>query len=297
MSIACGGVHATVQAATISQADTSLQARRDGVASIPLDQLTAQTQEKISWVVSRPSIYRRLPVEQNRSDADMHLFLVRYPEVVVNIWERMEITKVSLKRTGPFAFIASDGAGTVSDVQLVYGTPTLHIYYATTQYTGPLLARPVTANCVLLMKTKYEEDSSGETVVTNQLDVFVRIKNRGIDLVAKTLQPLVGRAADFNFRESIKFMARVSRTAEENATGVQTLATRLDGCDEKVKQRFANLSELVAKRADERMIATRSRRPPTAQPAPPPVHVGQVPATPPATSPVPTAVKRLDLRR
>jgi hypothetical protein len=278
------GEHTDVQAAPISQADTSPQAKQDGVQSIPFAELKPETQAKIQWVVSRPSIYRRLPLQQNTTDADMHLFLVRYPEVVVNIWELMNVTKVSLRRTGQYSFHASDGAGTVSDVQLVYGTPTVHIFYTTTQYTGPLMSRPITAKCVLLLKSKYEQDRSGETIVTNQLDVFVRIDNRGVNLVAKALQPLVGRAADFNFRESVKFLSRVSRTAEENSDGVQRLATRLKACDVTVRERFSQLSELVADRADARMIAEKSRLHRAVQRPRPTLSVGQVPIKPVAAS-------------
>jgi len=247
-------------AATPVPATTSRAARNEAVQAIPFDQLNEPTQAKVWDVVSKPSMYRRMPVEAIDCDADLYLFLVRYPEVVVNIWDVMGVTKVAVRRTGEYALTASDGAGTLSNVELVYGTRDTHLFYATGKYEGRLTKRPVTARCVLLLKSGYTKTGNGRTIVTNRLDLFIRFDNAGADILAKTLHPLVGRTADFNFKASIGFLSRVSHAAETNSYGVKRLAARLTKVDPAVRRRFAELSGKVQKNTAARLSSAANSR-------------------------------------
>jgi hypothetical protein len=126
-----------------AKASTSRSAKEEAIAGIPFDKLKADVRARLSDIVEKPSMYRRLPNQKIHCDPDMYLFLVRYPEVVVNIWELMGVTNVKLKRVGQYAFECSDGAGTVAKVELVYGTRDLHLLYVEATYEGPLTGRKV----------------------------------------------------------------------------------------------------------------------------------------------------------
>ena len=125
----------------LSPGTTSKKTRKQAIAAIPYNQLKPETRAKVSAVVDKPSIYRRLPVTSIDVDPDMFLFLVRYPEVIVNIWQIMGVTRMTVDRDGPFSLKSNDGAGAVSDVDLIYGTNNKNIYYAEGTYEGPLLKR------------------------------------------------------------------------------------------------------------------------------------------------------------
>jgi len=235
-------------AAPSTAAPTSRPARQEAIRALPFAQLTDQAKQKLSAVVSAPSVYRRMPVNVIDCDPGFYVFLVRHPEVVVNIWDLMGITKVSAKRTGPFTFHASDGAGTVTNVELVYGTDNTHVFYADAAYDGPLTHRPVRAKCVLLLRSQYSRRGDKRILISSQMDVFVRFDSKGADIVAKTLHPLVGRMADRNFVESTGFVGRLSRAAETNGYGVRRMAGRLKKVDPAVRERFGSLAvELVEK--------------------------------------------------
>lgn len=90
--------------------------RKQTVSSLPLDQLNPQTRDKINSVVKKPSVYRRLPVTSISADPDHFRFLVRHPEVVVNIWQLMGVTQMETERTGPYTIKSNDGAGTISSI-------------------------------------------------------------------------------------------------------------------------------------------------------------------------------------
>ena len=148
----------------------------------------------------------------------------------------------------PYVFDAADGAGTLSRVELVYGTPNLHVMYGEGEYEGPLLKNKITGKCVLVLRSDYYAGASGETLVQNRLDVFMSVDQRGIGMLAKTLHPLVGKAADHNFVETTRFLGRMSRTAEENGPGVQRMASRLEGVSAEVRQEFSELALLTHRR-------------------------------------------------
>ena len=235
-------LHGAADAVTVGTSTTQKAARNDAIGSVPFDELNATARRKITAVTGDPTIFRRMPVELIDSDPEMYLFLVRHPEVVVNIWELMGITQVSLDRTGDFTYDTDDGAGTTSNMELVYGTRDVHIFYGQGLYAGPLLKRKVTGRCVLVLHTGYARQEDGRTLITSRLDVFLQLDQVAADLVAKTLHPLVGRTADHNFAESVRFLGRMSRSAQRNGPGMQTLATRLSNVDPAVRRRFSDLA-------------------------------------------------------
>lgn len=240
-------------------ADNSLQSQQEALRSIPLNKLNEEAQRKVMSVLERPSIYRRLPTKSVDCDPDMFLFLVRNPEVVVNIWEIMGISQMVAERTGPYSWKGNDGQGTDSQVELVYGTDELHLFYGEGFYEGPLLKRKVSGRCVMLLRTGYGLGQDMRAIVSNRLDVFIAIDNVGAELIAKTLQPLVGSTADTNFTEAARFLSKLSLTAEENPDGMHRLAAKLNRCDQNVKQGFVAVSATVNQRVAQRLARNLER--------------------------------------
>ena len=258
----------SLAAAGPADATNSRAARLDAVRSIPFDKLDAGMTAKVRSIVSRPSIYRRMPLRVINCDPNMYLFLVRHPEVVVNIWKVMGISKVELTRTGPDSFRATDGAGTVGMLQYCFSDHDTHLIYAEDTYQGPMVSRPIRAQCVLVLKSGYMQETDSKYYVTNRLDAFIQIQHAGAELLAKTFQPLVAKSADYNFSETAAFLSNVSRTAERNPPGVARLANRLKDLEPDVRARFAELALEVGERAQEQQEAQIASRSEVATPKP-----------------------------
>lgn len=237
---------------------TSRAARQEAIRELPLRSLKEPLQSQIRQIVLDPTIYRRLPIEVIPCDPQLYLFLVRYPEVVVNMWQLMGVTQAVIKRTSAYAYDARDGAGTVSEVQLVYGTRDQHLFLAEGYYDGPLLPRRVTGRCALLLTSAYSDGEQQRSYISNRLDVFLQLDRVGVELVAKTLHPLLGRTIDTNFAESARFVGQVSFVAENNGPGVQRLASRLDNVQPQVRAKFARLASSINQRAALRQFETDS---------------------------------------
>ncbi len=265
-ALACGAIGAlstfpgSLFAADSNAADSSLQSQREAAQAMPINKLNEEAQRKVLSVLERPSIYRRLPTKSVDCDPEMFVYMIRNPEVIVNIWELMGISQMVAQRTGPYAWKGDDGQGTQSNIELVYGTDELHLLYGEGVYEGPLLKRKIAGRCVLLLRSGYGLAPNFRTQVSNRLDVFLAIDNVGAELIAKTLQPLVGSTADTNFTEAAKFLSKLSQTAETNPDGMPRLAQKLNRCDENVKQGFASVSTTVGQRVAERTAANVQRR-------------------------------------
>ncbi len=218
-------------------------------------------------VVNAKCLFRRLPVQVIECDPELYLFLVRHPEVVVNIWEVMKISNVALSRTGQDSFRATDNAGTLCDVKYCYSSHDTQVIYAEGTYNGPVLAKPVRARCVLLLKSGYVQETNGRYYVTNRMDTFIQIDHAGVDLLAKTIQPLLHRSADYNFVETASFFSTISRTAEANPAGMYRLAGKLTNLEIDVRDRFAELAVATARKARQRQsIQTSALTPPSKSP-------------------------------
>ena len=220
-------------------ATTSRQARDEALRAIPYDQLNEKVIARIRSVVAKPTIYRRLPSHTMQCDPKLYVFLVRHPEVVVGIWDAMGATQIDLKRTGAFTHTATDGAGTSSDLELIYGTQNLHIYYGDGYYEGSLFKKRLRGRAVLLLRSQYQHDRQGRPVVTSKLDMFLALDNVTVDAIAKTFHPVVGHFADLNFRETANFVGRLSEAATHNGEAIQRLSNRLKKVTPDVRRQFA----------------------------------------------------------
>lgn len=231
------------------ESSTSSTDRNAAIRAIPFQQLNDESRDKIQRVVSKPDLYRRLPVVTIDCDPDLYLHMVRNPEIVVNMWHLGGITQIDLERVGQFTLDATDGAGTTSRVELVYGTPNIHIYYGRGTYEGPLIRNRISGNCVMVLRSEYLKGKSGESLVRNRLDVFVAVDQRGVGMIAKTLHSVMGHTIDNNFVETVNFLSKVSKTAETDGPAVQELAHNLDMVSTDTREKFGQLAMLTYQRA------------------------------------------------
>lgn len=250
----------TAHSAGKDEADTSPLSRDEAIRALPLAELTAETRRKLLAVVERPSIYRRLPQKSIDCDPALYLFLIRNPEVVVNIWQIMGISNMTAERRGPYLWKGNDGAGTICDVELVYGTDDLHVLYSDGFYEGSVLARKLSGRCVLILQSGFAQSADRRWQVGNRMDVFLQIDNLAADVIARTLSPWIGKVADSNFHESCRFASKLAQTAEQNGPGVQRLADKLSKVEPPVREEFSKVASAVHQRAALRDVEPTTRR-------------------------------------
>lgn len=217
--------------------------------SIPLDKLTSEDRAKVNSVLSNVSIFRRMPVKVVDCDPDLYLFLVRHPDVIINIWAMMRVSRLQLREVGENRFQITEPAGTSARFEYVYRNHSTHVLYGEGTYEGPLMARPVKGRGVLVLKCGYIRETNGRYYITSRLDSFISIEPVGAELIGKTVSPLLGKTVDNNFVQSLAFVGSLSRTAELNSPGVQHLAMQLKHVSPETRIRFAELAGNMARKS------------------------------------------------
>lgn len=238
----------TTSRSSSSKADTSSQARRSAIESIPLDKLDAEAQAKVRSVLSQVTVFRRLPVRVIDCDPNLYLFLIRHPDVVVNIWEVLKVSSLQLRQTGPLTYRVAETAGTLAKAEFLYQSHDTHIIYGEGFYDGPLFMKPMKGRCLMVLKTGYVREPNGRYYITTRLDTFLRVESGAAELLTKVFHPLVGKTADVNFVQTVAFLGSLSRTAEVNHQGVQRLASRLKNVRLESRETLATLAAKIGER-------------------------------------------------
>ncbi|MEM6362906.1 MAG: hypothetical protein AAF539_16745 [Planctomycetota bacterium] len=218
---------------------TRQPSRQTVLRSLPLDRLTPDARQKIVSVASKPTLYRRLPPQTIACERSMFLFLTRNPDVLVGLWDLMGITKVKSKRLSTYQIEATDGIGTQCLVDLIYGDASQHIFYVEGSYDGKMTPTPIRGKGVFVLRSSYT-NTNGKSVVSGSLDCFVQLDSLGIDLIARTLSPVIGRSADSNFEQTAHFIAQVNEASVRNPPAMLNLAGRLPQVTPPTRASFAD---------------------------------------------------------
>jgi hypothetical protein len=230
------------------EATTSDAARRDAIRSIPLNKLSPDDRAKVKAVLSNISLFRRLPTRVVDCDPEFYAFLVRHPDIVVNIWEMFKISRLKLREVDDGEFRIAESAGATATIRFVYQNHDTHVIYGEGVYEGALLARSVKGRGVLVLKSGYVRETNGRYYVTSRMDSFLSIEPAGAELVTKTISPVLGKTVDNNFIQTLAFVGSLSRTAETNSRGVQRLGEQLTHVPPEVRDRFVELAADMPKK-------------------------------------------------
>ncbi|MCC9654460.1 hypothetical protein LOC70_01355 [Rhodopirellula sp. JC737] len=229
----------------------SVAHRQEILNALPMERLTPEAKQRILGIAEKPTLFRRLPSQIIPCDRDMFLFLTRNPDVLVGLWDLMGITKVQSTRTGPYQLDASDGVGTLCRVDLVYGDANKHIFVVDGSYDGKMTPTEIRGKGVFVLESTYTVGDDGKTRVSGVLDCFVQLDSLGIDLIARTMSPIIGRSADSNFEQTAQFIAQVSEASERNPSAMLDIAGRLPQVNEATRDAFAQTILGVARRGQQ----------------------------------------------
>ena len=246
-----GDVVADGTAARIDSGSSSRETRRRAVAALPLERIMEPQRRAVDACVRSATLYRRLPVETVVCDADLLDFALQKPETIVDMWRVLGISRLSLDPTAAGQWRLSDGYGTVGVLRLVHreqqGLSGLLVFHGRGAYTGPLSPRNLTGSCVLLVRHGPAMPAvEGRQRQTIQIDSFVDMDGVGLEIVTRTLQPLIVRSAAANFHEICLFVSTLSESARSNPEGVAQLAGRLPQTTPADRQALATIARRAA---------------------------------------------------
>ena len=232
---------------------SSRHARRRAVEALPLAQMAPGDRQAIETSLASTTLYRRLPVELFACDSDLLCFALDKPEAIVDIWRLLGISRLSLDPVGPAQWRLADGYGTVGLLRLAHRERRqdggMLVFHGRGAYTGPLSPKNLTGSCVLMIRYRQAEPMvDGRHRQAVQIDAFLDMDGIGLEIVTRTLQPLIVRSAAANLHEICLFMASLSDSAAANPEGVASLARRLPRTAEADQQALATIALASAHR-------------------------------------------------
>ncbi len=230
------------------QGTSSESARLSAIQALPLDKLDAQDRAKVHAVLANITIFRRMPVRVIDCDPDLYLFLVRHPDVVINIWNTLKISQLQLRQTRPEQFRLNEESGVMANLEYLYSSHDMHLIYAEGVYDGSTFGRQVRGSGVFCLKSGYIRETDGRYYVTSRLDAFISVEPSAVEIVAKALHPLLGFTADNNFTQTIAFVGSLSRTTEQNSRSIERMATQLYNVQPDVRVQFAKLAQKISEK-------------------------------------------------
>jgi hypothetical protein len=207
-------------------------ARRRALAAVPLDRLPEADRRAVEKCLRSHTIHRRLPVETVTCDAELVDFVLTRPEVLVDVWRVLGISRLSLDPTGPRQWRLADGYGTVGTVRLLHherwAAGGVLVFHGRGGYTGPLSPRDLTGSCLVIVRhAPAPADADGRPRQAVQIDAFLDVDGLGLELVTRALQPLIIHSAAANLHEIALFVSQFAAAAERNPAAVARLAGRM----------------------------------------------------------------------
>jgi hypothetical protein len=225
----------------VEPASSSKRVRQEAVEALALESLSPQIAAEVRRCVEGTSIYRRLPEQEFACHPAILDFALEHPEGIVDIWRVLEISLLELDAAGPQQWRLADGYGTVGTLRVAgrrrHADGGTLLLFGRGAYTGMLTAKPLTGSCVVLLR--YSRTPSSTARVRLRCDAFLDVDGFGLELVTRTLKPLIVSTAAWNMHEVCLFMAGLSQAAERNPEGIATLADRLTRIEPACRQRLA----------------------------------------------------------
>ncbi len=217
-----------------------------------LDDISATDRQRVLDVIQHACLYRRLPTEVFDCDPAMFTFFADNPHVLVEVWRVLGISKVRLQPIpGTNSYRADDGAGTRGVLHVLASNTNEQAHnrvllYAEGSFEGTPFLRPVTAKCVMLLRSGAVRETNDRDYVTVRLDTFVKVDRTTLDLLARTFHPLLGKAADDNFRDTTRFLSKLSLASEKNPRGIERLANKLERIPHDVRGEWVDITYRLA---------------------------------------------------
>lgn len=221
---------------------SSKDALADARKRLPMAALNPQRQNDVNTIVSRASMFRRLPQIDFDAEADVYYWFTQNPEVAVSIWRVLKISEFELSPAGQNVWNGKAQDESQGVIEVLHRSPNSQLILCQGEYKTPLLPRPIKAVALMHLQTQFKKKQSGEGHVTHGLDLFVTFPSQTVETVAKVISPVSNMIADRNFRELSLFVRFMSVAMQRQPGWVEQVSTRLNGITPQQKEQLLTMS-------------------------------------------------------
>lgn len=238
------------RAPKVLSAATSDRGTRQYVSSelLSLQGLSQDDVLRLQSVLNNVTVFRRLPAYQVETDKSMVMFMANHPDAVVNIWEKMGISQISVRERGDGLYEVSDIAGTSGWMKRLWAGDNGILYYLEGHYQGSLLKNDVRGKVLVLARFSSARNAEGTEVVTCYVDTFLSLEQKSADLGVRLLFPMLGKVADNNLEQTLAFVRWYSDGCKTSPVMLTSYAMELKNIRLETRQGLARQTQLIAAR-------------------------------------------------
>jgi hypothetical protein len=229
----------------VEQGTSTKAAREQARQAFPLGQLNAEQQRLANSVLGDISLFRRLPTVKCPVDSRVYQFFIEHPEVAVQVWKVLGISRLELRRTSPTTFFADTGDGSTGNIHLLLKTPTQCVVYCDGMFKSPVLARPIKARTIVVLNSTFQTQTDGLQSVTHSVDMFVSFPSLAVETIARLVSPLSYKYADRNMEEISSFLRMMDLSMSRQPGWVEQVVILMEGLQPECRDRLLKLTAEV----------------------------------------------------
>ncbi len=203
---------------------------------------------RLQSVLRNVSVFRRLPVYQVEADKSMVMFMVNHPDTVVNIWDKMGISQISVRERGDGLYEVSDVAGTTGWMKRLWAGENGILYYLEGRYQGSLLTNDVRGKALVLARFSSARNAEGTEVINCYVDTFLSLEQKSVDLGVRLLFPMLGKVADNNLEQTLAFVRWYCDGCKSSPAMLSSYAMELKNIRMETRQELARQTQMIAAR-------------------------------------------------
>lgn len=227
--------------------------------ALPLDKLAGEHRRVAESVLASTTVFRELPTLAFRTDPQVYAFFTSYPDVAVSIWRALEISECRMWQTGPLEYEAEAGDGSYGIVDVLHRSSEHQLVYCKGEYNSPLLLKPIKADALVHVQTRFLRDEAGTTYARHRGCLFVSFPSLTVGAAAKLVSPVHNVIVDRNFHEISAFLHLMSVAMSRDPQWMLRVANNLDGVLEVRKAQLKHLTAQVATTNRQRVLAQQNQ--------------------------------------
>jgi len=219
------------------------------LADLPLDQLPADSRQRVETVLKNRSLFRRLPTIGMGADPAVYHYFTHNPEAAVGVWRVMEISQFKLTPVSPTLWKGDAGDGSNGTIEVLHRSGNRQLLLCEGEYKSPVLPKAIKAQAIMHLRMDHAEKAGdkvqGHHNIVHDLDLFVTFPSQTVETVAKVIAPVSNSIADKNFRELSMFVEFMSTAMKTHPGWVEQVVQRMDGVKTDQKDEFLKVSAAV----------------------------------------------------
>ncbi len=188
--------------------------RVDPAQVVPLERIAPEHRGEVTEVIRDHTIHRKGAPDTFPCQSSIYLNLLNEPAITLALWQDLADSPVRLRQISPGRYEGSDGNGASATWEFVHRSSNLHVLLCHLDYTSPRGNAHLEGRIVLVVRSGFFRESSGEPVVRHDVEAFVKVDSKGWKTLARSVRPLLEKVLEDQVQEAGLFVSLMGRLVE-----------------------------------------------------------------------------------